>query len=289
MRRGFTLVELLVASAAATILILMLYGSLVFYSRAYTREDEALERSRRAQEILGLMRDDFERAEGDVQPETLGDDEGLKAVGFQGRPEELLGKPRRAVNIINAFTNLKAQKPYLSKRYALKDAFIKGPQVNGFTTVVRDINSCIYVNDVPPTLVRKTIGPIANTTAIVHIPEPFDKPRCEYLVMRKVVGGVVAPVIWAFHREKTGKLAPGTLLRWTEATGVKSIGGDQLVDFQFDLECDCPYADPVPPKRPAPWFLPMKDMATLKLVFGGGRLAAQDPGFTASATFLLGP
>lgn len=288
-RSGFTLVELMVAAAASSVLLVLLYGSLVFYRRAYTREDESLERGRRSQEVLGLMRDDFVRAEGDVQPELLAEAP-LGELGSEAPAVDLLAKARRSVNVINAFVNLKAQKPYLSEPFGLKDAFQKGPTVNGFPTVERDGKNCYYVPKAPPQKIKELIPPVANTTAIVHIPDPFDKPRSEWVVMRKVVGGVASPVVWVYHREKVRRWPAGTLLRWTEQTGVKNVGGEQLVDFHFALKTDWPYADPVPPKRPAPWAFPMKDFATVDLAFGNSKLGADvDPGFEASATFLMGP
>lgn len=287
-RRGFTLVELLVASGAATLIIVLLYSSMVFYSRAYTREDEVLERGRRAQEVLGLFRDDFERAEGEVQPESL-PDKAVDAVGFQGAAVAFLSAPRSGVNIINAFTNLKAQKPYLSKAYRYRDVWAPVGTQNGFTVMGRVMPACKYVGDQPPTQIFKAIPPWASTVAAVHVPVPFDRPTHHYFAIRKVVAGVVQPVIWAFHSEKIGKFPAGALVRWTERSGAKVVGGEQLTDVLFELQTDWPFADPQPPKRPGPWALPTKNQTELRLTFGRSKVTGPDPGFDAGAIFLLGP
>lgn len=287
MRRGFTLVEALVATVAASIILVLLYGSLVFYSRAYTREDEVLERGRRGQEILGLFRDDAERAEGELQPQMLPVD-GLKAIGWKSDPAALLLTPHRGTNVINCYTNLLAQKPYLSKRFQCFEVWTAMPGPQG-VTVVRDADSSRYIGEQPPFLVKKHIPPVTASSAIAHIPVPYDNTKSDFVVIRKVVNNVAAVVLWAYHRDKVDSWPAGTLVRWTEQTGAKSIGGDQVASFTPDVFFDWSYADPAPPKRPDPHARVYKMQAGLSLEFGRSKVAGQEPGFEMHAVFLIGP
>ena len=115
-RRGFTMIELLIASAIATTLITLLYSTLTFYSRSFQREDESLERSKRAQEVLGLFRDDFGRAAGEVRLEDV-PLEPLKATGWEGSAADFLAAGRPGVNQVNAWSGYAATSPYISKSF----------------------------------------------------------------------------------------------------------------------------------------------------------------------------
>lgn len=287
MNRGFTLVEVLVASAAATIIIVLLYSSLVFYSRAYTREDEALERGRRGQEVLGLFRDDAERSQGEVQPGLI-PVEALRAVGYTSDAAILLGHARQATNIINMYTNLQAQKPYMSKKYGFKEVWARLPGP-GEPALARNKTACTYVGTPPPPKVRDTIPPFTSEACILHIPVPYDTPKSDYVVMRKVIGGEPSPVVWAFHREATGKWPRFSLLRWTPQTGVQSVGGEQIEVLHLAVMYDWSYADPAPPRRPAPHAQLLKMQAELHLTFGRSRVQGSEPGFEMGAIFLVGP
>lgn len=284
MRRAFTLVEALVATVAASIILVLLYGSLVFYSKAYTRGDEELERGRRGQEMLGLFRDDAERAEGEIQPSMVPAD-GLKAIGWQSDATALLTNPHRAVNVINCYTNLIAQKPYLSKRFELQEVWKRDPG----GTISRDDKASRYTQEQPPARVRELIPPMTANACVVRIPVPWDNPKSEYLAVRKVVNTVPTMVLWAFHREKNEKWPAGTVVRWTEATGAKSVGGEQVVAFAPDIFYDWAYADPAPPRRPDPYAQTYKMQAGLSVAFGGSKVRDKDPGFSMEAVFLIGP
>lgn len=287
-RGAFTLIEVLVASAAATIILVLLYSSLVFYSRAYTREDEALERGRRGQEILGLLRDDVERASGEVSVSML-TREMVKAVGYEGDPLALLISAHRGINVINQFNNLQSQSPYLSKRYPFREGWKSQVAPGGETVAVRDPLQCGYLGPVPAKPVKDVIGPMCADGAVMHIPVPFDNPRSDYLVIRKVDRIHTGPILWAFHRDKTGPWPAGSLVRWTAQTGVKAIGGEQIDKFDIDLLYDWPYVDPLPPKRPGPWAAFLKFHVQAKVTFGKSKVQGGDPGFQMGAYFLVGP
>lgn len=287
MRRGFTLVEVLVASAAAMIIIVILYSSLVFYSRAYTREDEALERGRRGQEVLGLFRDDAERSQGEVQPSLI-PPEALKAVGHSGDAVALLTAPRQATNIINMYSNLQSQKPSTSKKFEVKEIWARVPGP-GEPVVAREPLASVYMGNQPPPKVRETIPPLTVEACVVHVPIPYDNPKSEYIVMRKVIAGNATPVLWAFHREQSGKWPKFSLVRWTPNTGVQSVGGEQIDVLHLAVMYDWSYADPAPPRRPDPHAQMYKIQAELKLTFGRTKVQGSEPGFAMGAIFLIGP
>lgn len=286
MRRGFTLVEALVATGAASVILVLLYSSLVFYSRAFTREDEALERGRRAQEVLGLLRDDVERAAGDLAPEEIPQN-GLTYVGFSGNGSRFLLQHHIGANLVNAYHNLQSQQPYLSKRYSLYEAWARDPKGSG---IQRDPLASSYDGEQPPSEIKKYIPPLTARNCVVAIQMPRENPRRTYIAIRKVIGGGLPEVIlWSYNKDKSGPYPEGTLLRWAPGPGVKSVGGEQIVKFDFDVLYDHAFVDKAPPKRPDPVSQYLKMQIYCHLEFGRTKVQGTEPGFEMGAYFLVGP
>jgi hypothetical protein len=288
-RSGVTLAELLFAAAAGLLVILVLYGALVFYSRAFTREDDILERSRRSQEVLSLMRDDFERAAGEIGPDDV-PAAALAQAGYDRGARAFLVETRTGVNVINAFHDLKAERPYLSRAFGYREAWRWRP-VPGTDReeLVRDTDRSGWVGEAPPRTIA--VGPAGATLAALHVPLPVDRPASEHVLIRKQAGGAVTPVLWTYRREAgAGRHAAGSLLRWTPVSGTVRVGGDQLAAFSFRLLFDHAWADPAPPRRPEPWTQMNKAMLQVHFAFGAAPgTRGADPGFEAGAIMLMGP
>ena len=273
MRRGFTLLEVLIASAVASTLIVLLYSTLVWYSRAAQREDESLEKSRRAQEVLGLFRDDFGRAAGAVKLEDV-PLEALKELGWDGNAADFLTTPRPGRHQINAWSGYGATSPYLSKVFEFTEQWTAGKDL----TFDRSLSS--YEKDTPPESLR-AIEPRAATRAVVHVVQPRARPTSEWILIRREAAAVPTIVLWALHRAPRARWPAGSLLRWTSATGLTRVGGAAVADFQFRMVQDWMAVDSAPPSRPEP---DVRLLATL------GRVELRyPPAFEASAVLLLGP
>lgn len=273
MRRGFTMIEVLIASALATTLIVLVYSSLVWYSKSAQREDENLEKSRRAQEVLGLIRDDFGRAAGEIKLEDV-PLEALKELGWDGNAADFLTTPRPGRHQVNAWSGWGSTSPYLSKSFEFSEKWDQGKEI----AYSRQASS--FERDSPPASLSK-IEPRAATRAVVHVVLPSDKPQSEWILIRREAAGTPTFVLWALHRVAKAKWNAGALVRWTAATGAAHVGGKAVQDFQFRVASDWMAVDAAPPNRPDPDVRLLSTLARVELRY--------PPAFEASAILLLGP
>lgn len=272
-RRGFTMIEVLIASAIATTLIVLLYSTLVWYSRSAQREDENLEKSRRAQEVFGLFRDDFGRAAGEIRTEDVPLD-ALKDMGWEGNAADFMTMLRPGRHQVNAWSGYGSTSPYLSKVFEFSEKW------DTLKELTYNANASSYEKDSPPASIGK-LEPRSPTRGVVHVVQPRDKPLSEWILIRREAAGTPAFVVWALHRAAKGKWPAGALLRWTSALGVFRVGGAAVADFKFTLVHDWMAVDAAPPSRPA---------ADLRLLATLGRLELKyPPQFEASAILLMGP
>lgn len=278
-RRGFTLIEVMIASAVAATLITLLYTTLIWYSRSFQREDENLERSRRAQEVLGLFRDDFGRAAGTIEVEDVPLD-ALKSTGWEGSAADFLTAPRSGVNQVNAWTGWGATSPYASKTFEFIEKY-ETKSEGGKSRLVPNTTVSSYLRDAPAESQRARIPPRSAEASVVHVAVPPEKPRSEWILIRRETAGQAALVVWAFHREKLGKHAPGTLLRHSEGTGLVKVGGTGVADFRVRLAQDWMFVDAAPPQRPQPDVRLLATLARVELKYATS--------FEASAVLLKGP
>jgi hypothetical protein len=295
--RGHTLVELLVASAAALLVILVLYTALSHYSRAYAREDDVLARSRLGQVIFGLLRDDICRADGGIDVpdiEELLPERVLEEAGWTAGRVALLRSWRVGRNRVNAYVSDTDTHPYLSRAYPYRERW-ELTMVDGKQVVRPGPDSPSYTDGAPPSTIwskpqSRWIGPSGTSTAIIHVPDPSPVRRSDFILVRKVAGGRPALHLWAYHRDRTPRWPAGTLLRWTPGTGLANLAPAEPIDFEFHLDFDWAYWDAQPPARPDPWLLMSKAMATVQLRFTRPRRGMGiDPGVTLQSSLIVGP
>lgn len=277
-RRAFTMIELLIASAIAATLITLLYTTLVWYSRGFQREDENLERSKRAQEVLGLFRDDFGRAAGEVTLEGVPIDV-LKDTGWEGNAADFLSAARPGVHQITAWTGYGATSPYLSKAFEFSERWEPKTE-QGKAVVAWNAGTSAYQRESPPETLRR-IQPRSPVPCVVHVAEPPEKPVSEWILIRREVGGTAALSLWVFHRAKRGSWGPGTLLRHSAATGLVRVGGASVADFTMALVHDWMFVDAAPPGRAEPDVRELATLARVELKFAQGA--------EAGAVLLMGP
>jgi prepilin-type N-terminal cleavage/methylation domain-containing protein len=283
-RRGFTLVELLVAMGAASLLIVLLYTALIHYFRAFTREDEIIERSRRTQEILSILRDDVARADGGITKVDDVPEAAVRAVGFEGSVRTLLTAVRTGQIVLNAYQSRSSDHPSLSKRYVFAEVWTELPD----GSLVLDGPRCRFTGDSPPEPIRKVVGPAGYSSCVLHVPVPTLAPKSDYWVLRKVVNGTVTPIVWAFHRDRHGGYPAGTLLRY--AAGLTNVGGDQLDSFALDVTNLVTYIAPNPPRRPLPTVFLNRFMVSVGVAYGRTKVReGPDPGFSDDTTIVVGP
>lgn len=278
MRRGFTLIEVLIASAVATTLIVLLYTTLVWYSRSFEREDANLERSRRAQEVLGLFRDDFGRAAGELRLEDVPLDT-LKELGWEGTASDFLTTPRPGRHQINAWTSHGAISPYISRTFEFFEKWETGTK-GGQTELTFNRSVSAYDRDSPAESLR-TIEPRSPGRGVVHVALPREKPTSEWILIQRVASGTPTIALWALHRVKRGGWVAGSLLRHTAATGIIRVGGAAVGDFRFRLVHDWMVVDSAPPGRPDADIRHLATVARVELRY--------PPQFEATAVLLLGP
>lgn len=272
-RRGFTMIEVLIASAVATTLIVLLYSTLIWYSRSAQREDENLEKSRRAQEVLGLVRDDFGRAAGELKLEDVPLD-ALKELGWEGSAADFLTAPRPGRHQVNVWNGWGSTSPYLSKTFEFTEKWDQGKEI------AYNRQASGFERDSPPAALSK-IEPRASTRAVVHVALPRDKPQSEWILIRREAAGTPTFVVWALHRAAKAKWNAGALVRWTAATGATRVGGNAVMDFRFHVAGDWMAVDAAPPTRPDPDVRLLSTLARVELKY--------PPAFEASAILLLGP
>ena len=270
---GFTMIELLIASAVATTLITLLYTTLVWYSRSFQREDENLERSKRAQEVLGLFRDDLGRAAGELKVEDVPLD-ALKESGWEGNAADFASAPREAVNQVTAWTGYGATSPYVSKGFKFSERWEPGK-----TGMAWNANGSGYGPDAPAEALRR-IAP-RSAPCVWKVGVPPEKPQSEWILIRRESAGNGTIALWAFHRVKRGKWAPGALLRHSAATGMVRVGGPSVADFTVSLAQDWMFVDGAPPAHPEPDIRLLATLAHVELRFAQGA--------EASAVLLMGP
>lgn len=300
MRHAFTLVEAMVASCVAAVVLTLLYQGLTFYTRATVREDERLERSRRGQEILSLLRDDYGRASGSLSSlnhlkKFIGDDE-LSKLGWNSGLIDLMTKPRNHRRIISAFPTHESDKPRYSKMLEARSYWTTA-SVPGDTTFVLQLDSLgrprvEWVGDACPLDIEKLLGRGPDTGSVAWITKPPGQVESSYLVMGKNLGGGVESVVfWAYHGATTGKIAAGSLMRHEKRVGLANLGADQMVDFLAIPTCDLFFVDPQPPKYPLPVGGSVKMMLRVGMAFGRNTKLAQgpDPGYEISSWLLANP
>ena len=276
--RGFTLIEVLIASAVATTLIVLLYSTLVWYSRSFQREDENLEKSKRAQEVLGLFRDDFGRAAGELRIEDVPLDV-LKETGWDGTAADFMTTQRPGRHQINGWSGYGATSPYISKTFEFFEKW-ETKVDQGKTVLTFNKSVSAYDRDSPPESLRR-IEPRSPVPCVVHVGLPADKPTSEWILIRREAAGNATVALWVMHRVARGKWPAGTLARHTAATGLTRVGGAAPADFSFRLAHDWMAVDAAPPTRPT---------ADIRLLATLGRVELKyAPTFEATAVLLMGP
>jgi hypothetical protein len=290
MRRthAFTLVEMLMASSAALLIVGLIYTALIYYGRAWTRGEEGMERSRRSQEIMGLLKDEFERSSGEIQLADVPNDI-IRKMEFDGDNVGLLTRPRTGFNAVNGYRNFSDTHPYFSTKYPYQE-FWEMKSTPAGLVVALNPPVCRYPKAIPPPDVALLVPPWGASAAAIHIPIPFDQPVTEFIIIKKQTGGNVSTSIWAYYRKSRPNHKEGTLVRWTPVSGIVTVGGDMLTDFNFDVVFDWAFVSRRPPIRPADWAQMVKVLAEMKLGYGKSLLpSGQDPGFEASGILLQGP
>lgn len=268
-RRAFTLVELAVAATVAFTVLAVAWTILAQYTRAYGSRDESLERSRKLQSIIDTLREDVDHAGGSLQPADV-PKEALAAVGFPGDPMDFLTRPRRAINVINAFKSPNDAHAYLSKRYFFREIWKKEVGPAGENIVVLDYKSCAYLGTAPPGHIwnppEETWIPPCSQSSVIHVTDPVTSEDSQFIGIL-VAGSNPGLVIWAHHAKGRAGFPPGTLVRWSLRTGRTVMTTGDLGHFEPELLCDWGFWDKEPPKRPNPWVINSKILVGISLGF----------------------
>jgi hypothetical protein len=193
----------------ASTLLAVLYSAFTFYTRSINKEDRNLERSRRSQEILGLLREDCSRVSGDLSPSEVSSG-ALAAVGFDGAVNDFLALPRRGINLVSAYSGFGSPTPYAAHGYGyLEKMEIKGDPA----ALVYNSGVSSYGKDGPAENVRKAIPPKGSLGGILHVPVPFENPLVDFWLMRTANGSTTDVVLWSFHRKATARFPARSLTR----------------------------------------------------------------------------
>lgn len=297
-RRGFTLVELAVASTVAFTILAIAWTILAQYTRAYGTRDVSLERSRKIQTIFDTLREDVDRGSGSIQPRDV-PKEALTAVGFPGDPVQFLTRPRQGFNIINAFKSPDDAHAYLSKRFAFREIWKRETDPEGNDIVVLDPDRTGYAGASPPSYMwdppKEPWIPPVSTSSVIHVTEPTGGEDSHFLAILRG-GPHPGLALWAWHGKARAGFAPGTLVRWSSGTGLTVLTSGDLGHFEPELLADWGFWDKEPPKRPDPWVINPKILVGVSLGFtppgqrppAGGE-ALRDPAAVENLRIILYP
>ena len=214
MRRGFTLVETLVAMLLTSLMVLAVFGGLTFVGRGYQRDELAMARAQVAESVSELLGDDLRHLSGSAVP---GADQ-LKANGYEGTPKTFVSEPRRGTHQVASFHTGVSAREGLGRFDYQEEAVA---QAN--TWVVQMLTSHYLarpsIDPAPPPW-----GPVP---AAYLVPLPPDNPDVVHLALATRHGGALEQVLWSFWRRRRGKFEAGAILRYGPE-GAKSLSATPL-------------------------------------------------------------
>jgi len=199
-RRGFTLVETLLAMAVTSLLVMAVFGGLTFVGRGYRRDELAMARVRTARDVYGLLADDLAGLHGVAIPPKRG----LSNAGYGGTQDTFISEPRRGSHVVAAFDATSKREG--SIRTLAYDERASGG-AGGWAYATLACHWLTSGGSKPPP------NPWGLTRAVFLVPLPPEDPDVVHVALSVRRGVVDANVLWSFFRKRRGRFEPGTILR----------------------------------------------------------------------------
>lgn len=245
-RRGFTMIEAIIAGALAMALVAGMYSAFGVYFRSFHKESAILDRSREVQQILSKLRVDFSTS----VPSMITPDElsavPLEEMGWRNGASALLDLPRDHVIYHMEYEDKEAVKPARSTAHAFSETYTmqKVPPANWSAVAV----NAGWQNAAPdPRISADTIpGSVGPSEAIVTVPTNIDGGEIQCFLSK----GHDGLVVWVYQDYRRSQKR-GRLLRWTLGTGIQDLGAGVVEMDALQLRHEWIYIRPnsVDPER----------------------------------------
>ena len=222
-RRGFTLVETLIAMLVTSLLVLSVFGGLSFVGRGYRRDELHMARSRAAQDIFDQLAVDLATLHGTAAPTQ----HMLHEVGYEGTPSTFVAEPRRGAHVVAEFQQDVARENGLhTMRY---DERAAGGAADWNIAPL----ACRYIagNDLKP-----SPSPWGLTKSAFVVPLPPNDPDVIHVALAVREGLRTVPILWSFYRKKRNHFEAGTILREEGGARPRAFAAALLADISLQNE-----------------------------------------------------
>lgn len=202
MRRGFTLVETLVAMLLTSLLVLSVFGGLTFVGRGYRRDELAMARAQVAQSVSELLGDDLRHLDGTAMPSAAA----LASNGYEGSQQTFVAEVRRGAHQVATWpAGGLARQGFVRAEYAEEAA----SQGAGWT--VQTLKS--RYRDRPGIDPAPMPWGAVEAAFLVPLPSTED-PDVMHLALSTRAGARAEQVLWSFWRHRRGKFDGGQIMRY---------------------------------------------------------------------------
>ena len=219
---AFTLVEAIVTTLLATVVMLGVFGGLTFIGSGYRRDELTMSRHRLATQIFELLGDDLAHASGVAIPTQL------SSAGYAGTDESFQREPRLGDHVVHSYAKSSAQ-----LRSVHRSRYREIGQVIGGAYSVDVRRSKFESGGLP-----KGLSPWGIVSSVFVVPVPADSPDVTFVAISKVKKLEREQVLWAFwHKGRVVRTKLGTEL-FSAGTVVRS--GKDFVRFDSNNQRDPP-------------------------------------------------
>jgi prepilin-type N-terminal cleavage/methylation domain-containing protein len=214
-RRGFTLVETMVAMLLTSTLVLAVFGGLTFIGRGYQRDELAMGRSRTAQPLIEQLADDLVNASGTARASAGA----LRFAGYEGDESTFAREPRRGYHVVSCF-DADGRRPG-----RIEQLLYEEHQVRSGAAVALDPLSSRLLTD---STVKHPPNPWGVVRSVAVVPLPPANPDVTFVSLATMRDGRAESVLWAFWRRRRNHHDAGTVLRFGDDGG-KTLSASPLV------------------------------------------------------------